>query len=155
MTFERASAKWIYGYVSDEALVDFENRQEFSIHPESGAVSYIGWWSVGFSRRIGRNHIQVELKKLYEGNPPHIIAHWHRYAVAQNVAELDRKTHGDANIALRAKALVEAFLGLTESLHMLRGLVDSPCSEALGGCCETEGDPRAVSEQSRIAVSAA
>jgi hypothetical protein len=139
MTFERASAKWIYGFVSDEVLVDFENRPEFSVHPESGGVSYDGWWSVGFSRRVGRNHIQVELKKLYEGTPPHIIAHWHRFAVPEAVAELDRKTHGNTNIAVRAKAVGEAFLRLTGSLQALSERMGAGFTQEDIGSLSTNG----------------
>lgn len=66
MTLARASRDWIYGYVEDSVLQEYENKPEFSIHPISGAVSYGGWWGVSYCNRMGRNHIKVELKKLYE-----------------------------------------------------------------------------------------
>lgn len=124
MTLERASRDWLYAYVSDAVLVDYESRSEFSIHPESGGVSYGGWWGTSRTSRIGREHIRVELKKLYEGCPPHVIVHWHRFAVAAAVAELDRKNNGDRNIAIRSKELIYAFLRVTEALEGL--------SDALG-----------------------
>ena len=70
MTLARASQEWMDGYVSDEVLREYESRPEFDVHSESGGVSYNGWWATGYSSRIGRNHICVELKKLYEGCPP-------------------------------------------------------------------------------------
>jgi hypothetical protein len=117
MTLLRSAEDWVYGCVSDEVLCDYEAHTEFSIYPESGSISYNGWWSVGRCHRVGRNHIQVELKGLYEGSPPHVISHWHRFAVSKKVAESDRKTHGDNNIALRAKAIAYAYLQLTETLE--------------------------------------
>lgn len=119
MTYEKASQDWVYGYVSDEVLAEYESRPEFTVHPETGGVSYGGWWGTNYTHRMGREHIQVELKKLYEGCPPHVIAHWHRYAVRQAVAERDFKIHGDRNIALRAKELIYAYLRVTEALEEL------------------------------------
>ena len=119
MTLQRASQKWVYGYVSDEVLREYEARPEFEVHSESGGVSYHGWWATSYSYRIGRNHICIELKKLYEGCPPHVIAHWHRFAVAKEVAEHDHEQHGTRNIAVRAKELIHAYLRVTESLEEL------------------------------------
>ena len=116
MTLQRASDEWLYGYVSDAVLTEYESRPEFSVHPESGGVSYGGWWATSYTHRIGRGHIRVELKKLYEGCPPHVIAHWHRFAVAEGVAEHDRTDHGDRNVAVRAKELIHSFLRVTEVL---------------------------------------
>jgi hypothetical protein len=125
MTRQRASKAWVHGYVRDEVLREYESRPEFDVHPETGGVSYDGWWAVGHSQRIGRDHIRIEMKKLYEGCPPHVIAHWHRFAVAKEVAEQDRGQHGDRNIAVRAKEVVHGYLRLTESLEAF--------SDAIGG----------------------
>lgn len=116
MSYQRASVEWVYGYVTDEVLLEYESRLEFEIHPESGGVSYGGWWGTDRTHRIGRHHIQIELKKLYEGCPPHIISHWHRFAVLQSVARHDQEQHGNHNIALRAKSVIQAYLDLTDSL---------------------------------------
>lgn len=119
MNYQRASMKWVYGYVRDEVLKEYETSAEFQIHPESGGVSYGGWWGTSRTNRMGRDHIRLELKKLYEGCPPHVIAHWHRFAVPQMVAERDHAAHGNRNIATRAKNVLEAYLALTKALVCL------------------------------------
>ncbi|WP_428510395.1 hypothetical protein [Roseateles sp.] len=119
ITLQRASRDHLMGYVRDEVLRDYQGRPIFEIHPMSGAVSYRGQWAVSFCHRMGRGHIALELKKLYEGNPPAVIEHWHRYAVSGKVAQEDRDRNGNANIAERAKALVQAFLRLTWAVAQL------------------------------------
>lgn len=116
MNQHRAWENSAQAYVSDMVLQEYESHTEFEIHPESGGVSYDGWWGTDRTNRIGRNHIQIELKKLYEGCPPHVIAHWHRFAVLQSVARHDQEQHGNHNIALRAKSVIQAYLDLTVSL---------------------------------------
>lgn len=119
MTFQRASQNWLYGFVSDAVLTEYESHIEYTLHPESGGVSYGGWWGTNYTDRFGREHIRVELKKLYEGCPPHVIAHWHRHAVAESVAEHDRAKNGNLNVALRAKAVAQSYLRITEALSRL------------------------------------
>lgn len=75
-------------FVTDTVLAMYEGRPEFQIYPEQGAVSYGSQWSVGYTRRIGRDLIAVELRKLYEGAPPDVVRHWHRHAVAPPVGDL-------------------------------------------------------------------
>ena len=125
MTYERASAEWLYAYVRDEVLCAYETRPEFDVSPESGSVAYDGWWATSYVRRFGRNHIKVELKKLYEGCPPHVIEHWHNFSSPQKMAEHDLATHGDKNIAIRAKDVVEAYLFLTRVLEELSDAIGS------------------------------
>ena len=125
MTLQRASKEWLYAFVSDAVLTEYESRPEYSLHPESGGVSYGGWWGTNYTSRVGREHIRVELKKLYEGCPPHVIAHWHRFAVPRAVADHDRAAHGDRSVSVRAKELMLAYLGVTEAITEL--------SERLGG----------------------
>ena len=125
MDRQRAAREFVYGYVRDEVLQEYESRAEFQLHPESGGVSYGGWWGTDRTYRIGRNHIQVELKKLYEGCPPHVISHWHRFAVPESVARHDKKQNGDRNIALRAKGVIQAYLDLTVSLQELSDRLDT------------------------------
>lgn len=69
-------------YVRDEVLSQYEGRPGFSIQPESGVVSYQGQWSVGYTRRVDRDVIAVEIRKLYETSPPDVVLHWNQYAVA-------------------------------------------------------------------------
>jgi hypothetical protein len=54
-------------YVRDEVLLAYENRPEFDIHPETGMVGNGTWWNVSYCRKVGRDHIAIELRKLYEG----------------------------------------------------------------------------------------
>src|SRR5262245_9322804 len=67
-------------FVRDEVLQEWETRDEFSVSPNSGDVSYGGWWSTDRSLRLGRHHIRTELRKLYEGTPPYVIRHFYRFA---------------------------------------------------------------------------
>ena len=64
-----------YVYVDDAVLCEYEGRPEFSIHPESGSVRYGTRWIVDYCSRVGRNLIRLDVKKLYEGVPPHVIRH--------------------------------------------------------------------------------
>jgi len=106
-------------YIRDEVLAEYEKREEFEISPESGFVSYDGRWSVSYCSRVGRNHIELELRKLYEGAPFDVIKHFNRFAVKAAVAEKDRETHGARHIGIRARDLVQAFLRLTATLAQL------------------------------------
>jgi hypothetical protein len=119
MTLQRASKDWLYGYVSDDVLKEYEARPEYSLYPESGGVSYGSWWGTSRTDRIGREHIRVELKKLYEGCPPAVISHWHRHAVPKSVAQNDWDKNGNQNVARRAKAIAFGYLRLTEAICQL------------------------------------
>ena len=119
MNYEQVSQKWIYGYVRDEVLQEYESHPEYQIHPESGGVSYGGWWETDRTNRIGRHHIKIELKKFYEGCPPQVILHWHRFAVTEEIAKHDSEKHGNRSIADRAKDVIDAYLSLLESLEEL------------------------------------
>lgn len=119
MDHARAGREHATAYVDDRVLQEYEGRSEFTIHPRSGAVSYRGQWSVGYCHRFGRNHIAVEIRKLYEGSPARVIEHWHRFAVPQAVAEADRQARGERHIGMRAEELVHAHLALTMALVKL------------------------------------
>lgn len=120
MTMHRAGRERAMAYVSDQVLRDYEGRPEFEIHPLSGAVSYRGQWSVGYCGRLGRDHIAVEIKKLYEGCPNAVIQHWHRFALPHAVASADQAANnGNRNIGIRAQELVHAYLTLTRTLTSL------------------------------------
>lgn len=116
MSLERASHEHLFAWVRDEVLQQYESRHEFEIHPLSGGVSYGGQWSVSYCHRVGREHIAIEIKKLYEGSPNAVIEHWHRFAVPRSVADVDETTHGDRNIGVRAQELVRAYLAMTSAL---------------------------------------
>jgi hypothetical protein len=116
MSMARASHEHLFAYVRDELLQEYENRPEFEIHPLSGAVSYRGQWSVSFCSRMGREHIAVELKKLYEGSRYEVVEHWHQFAVPRAIAESELSRNGDRNIGVRAQELVYSYLAITEAL---------------------------------------
>lgn len=105
-----------YVYIKDEALIRFQNDNDFLIYPESGDVSYGSWWSTDRSRCVGRNYILMELKKLYEGTPSYIIEHFNKFAVNKELAIRDKS---ETNIAKRTKLLIDSFLRLGEVLEQL------------------------------------
>lgn len=106
-------------YVSDTALIEFENKEEFDIYPETGNVGYNGWWSTVYSNRFGRNHIKLELKKLYEGVPNYIIKHFHSYSVPLDIVKKEKEIYGDKNIAIRVKNFIYSYINLIENLTIL------------------------------------
>lgn len=116
-------------YVADNVLKDWEGREEFSVHPMSGHVSYDGWWSTSYSHRHGRHHIALELRKLYEGTPPYVIKHFHRFAVTKAEADHDLKRYGNRHIGQRAEEVIYAFLALTESLASLSAQLAVPLDQ--------------------------
>jgi hypothetical protein len=106
-------------YVRDEVLLDYENRPEFDIHPENGSVGHNGWWSVGYCWRVGRDHIGLELRKLYEGAQFSVIKHYCAFAVKrESIADLDEGKKA-RNIGTRAHDLVKAYLELIAALQSI------------------------------------
>jgi hypothetical protein len=103
-------------YVTDDALLEYQDRPDFDINPESGFVGYGIQWHFSPCERYGRNHIEFELRKLYEGTGPEIIKHFHKYAVSAQAAELDLQTNGDRNVGTRAKEFISSFLEFTEAI---------------------------------------
>lgn len=98
-------------YVTDEVLGKFEGQDDYDITPETGGVRYSSQWAVSYGHRVGRNIIALELKKLYEGNGPEIVNHWHKFAVDPTSIEKKRK-----NIVDFAKELVDGYLILGDFL---------------------------------------
>jgi len=106
-------------YVRDDVLLDYENRPEFDIHPEDGSVGHNGWWSVGYSWRVGRDHIGLELRKLYEGAQFAVIKHYCAFAVKrESIADLVEGKKA-RNIGTRAHDLVRAYLDLIAALQSI------------------------------------
>lgn len=111
----RLNAKhWNYVYVSDEVLGKYEQDDNYIVYPESGAVSYKNQWSVSRCYRVGRNHLKIELSKLYEGTPDEVITYWNKYAVNENIIDKKQK-----NIGARSKSLVYTFLEFGELLSSI------------------------------------
>lgn len=105
-------------YVKDEVLGRFEGRPEYDISPESGAVSFGSQWAVSYCGRVERDLIRLEVKKLYEGNSPDIVRHYHQHAVAApagTFAEWSRVR----NIAVRARDVVHALARLGDEVAAL------------------------------------
>lgn len=72
--------------------------------------------------RVGRDFIQLELKKLYEGVPPTITRNWHRFATSPQRGSYAALTRVP-NVATRAKALTYALVTLGENLSALASAV--------------------------------
>jgi hypothetical protein len=113
-------------YINDAVLGAYEGRPEFRVNPNSGSVSFGTQWGVGFCDRVGRDLIRVELKKLYEGVPPHVTREWHSHAVdAPSKAAIERMAM-ERSIGVRAEQIVFATLALGESLSRLAQAVSLP-----------------------------
>lgn len=106
-------------FVKDDVLKLFEGKDEFIILPEHGIVSYGGWWATSYSIRYGRHHICVELRKLYEGTPSHIIRHFHLFSIPETLAKKEKKIYGERHIGHRAKEAIYGYLQLIESLSTI------------------------------------
>jgi hypothetical protein len=111
-------------YVRDGVLGKFEEAGGYEINPETGGVSNSGQWSVSYCERLGRDTIALELRKLYEGNRPSIIRHWHNYAIDPLRTGDFQLLRSLPNVASRSKRIVFALLGLGE-------LISSFASEVL------------------------
>ncbi len=110
-------------YVADAVLGAYEGKAEFQVFPESGAISFGNQWGVGNSDRIGRDLIRLELGKLYEGAPPSVIQHWHRFAVTPPRALLQAGAAPVRNIADRARDITLSLVELGEWLNELAGIL--------------------------------
>lgn len=109
----------MYVYVDDDVLQHYEeHRDRYSIHPESGSVSYGGQWSVSYCERVSRDLIQLEIKKLYEGCPPDVVRHWNRYAVDPPPG-IPRELIKEPNVGTRSKRIVYSFVELGAALSEL------------------------------------
>ena len=113
-------------YVDDSVLADYEGRPDFVVVPESGAVSFGTQWTVGYCRRVGRNLIRLELKKLYEGVPAAVTQRWHKFAVEPSPHGAYPAILDEQNIGKRAKALTYAIVNLGENLAALARRVGLP-----------------------------
>ncbi len=106
-------------YVDDAVLGAYEGRPKFRVNPKSGSVSFGTQWSVSYCDRVGRNLIRLELKKLYEGVPPHVTRHWNKFAVEPLPDTAYPAVLKERNIAIRAEEVTFAVVTLGESLAAL------------------------------------
>lgn len=106
-------------FVDDSVLEQYEEHPDrYSIHPETGAVSYRNQWSVGYCRRVSRNLIRLEIRKLYEGCPPDVVKHWHKYAVYPPGGNI-RQSADEPNVGSRSKKIVYSLVTLGEILSKI------------------------------------
>lgn len=100
-------------HVRDAVLDKFEKQPEvYTVHPDTGGVSYTHQWSVSYCHRVGRDLIALEIKKLYEGNPDDIIRHWHSHAVA----DAPMPGRDEPNVGSRSRRIVFGLAELGETL---------------------------------------
>lgn len=110
-------------YVGDTVLQEYENHPEkYEIHPESGAVGYGNQWHVGYCQRIGRDLIQLEVKKIYEGTPPDVVRHYNNHAVEPPTGDFNQ-LRAEPNVATRSKRIVYGLAGLGEAIADIANLV--------------------------------
>jgi hypothetical protein len=104
-------------YVRDEVLISYENRPEFDIHPETGSVGNGTWWAVGYCRRVGRDHIALELRKLYEDAQFSVIKHYCRYAVKESSVPVLKNDTEKRNIGIRAREVINGYLAYMRAIE--------------------------------------
>lgn len=112
-------------YVRDTVLGTFEAAGGYDIQPATGSVSNSGQWSVLYCERLGRDVIALELRKLYAGNRPSIIHHWHTYAIEPPQTGDIELLRSLPNVATRSMTIVYGLLDLGE-------LIASFASQVLG-----------------------
>jgi hypothetical protein len=126
-------------YVRDEVLMTYENRPEFDIHPETGSVGNGSWWAVGYCRRVGRDHIALELRKLYEGAQFSVIKHYCGYSVKENSVPLPKSDTEKRNIGIRAREVINGYLTYIRAIEDIcdsAGL--SSTAAEIGGLSESD-----------------
>lgn len=99
-------------FVADKVLGEYEGDSRYTINPTTGSVSYGGQWAVSDCRRVGRDIIAVELRKLYEGAPPDVVRIWNRHAVCQPAAAVSFRE----NVATRTEFIFTSLCDLGASL---------------------------------------
>jgi hypothetical protein len=128
-------------YVRDEVLQQYEDRSEFDIHPETGMVGHGSWWSVSFCRRVGRDHIALELRKLYEGAQFSVIKHYAQYAVKEDSVPEPSNELEKRNIGIRAHEFIDTYLTLADVLASLCDAAQLPyTAEEIGGLSRKDID---------------
>lgn len=121
-------------YIRDTVLRKYEGNEEFGIVPELGSVECGGQWSVGYSRRVGRDLIAVELRKLYEGVPSEVTKHWNKHSVLVSEKEYN-EIKKQSNIASRTKRIAYSLCEVGKVLASLRSTLEKEsysCKSVVG-----------------------
>lgn len=105
--------------VRDEVLGAYEGKPGYDVYPESGGVSFRNQWGVHWCRRVGRDLIELEIKKIYEAAPPRVIRHWNSYAVVPPANLGDPAFVNAPNIGSRARSTIEALARLGDKLAVV------------------------------------
>ena len=120
---------WDHVYVRDSVLEIYEGKPGFRVSPETGGVGYGNQWSVGPANRVGRDVIQVEIRKLYEGTPHRVVQRWNAFAIPATVDLLGAEGRAARNIGVRSQELV---YGMADVGVMLCGIAATFQLEAAG-----------------------
>lgn len=106
ITEERArnEMRFDFIYVSDNVLEKYESDDNYDVYPLTGSVSYRNQWAVSYCKRVGRNAIKIEVKKLYEGCSYEVIDYWNQFSISPS------EIIDGENIALKAQRLAKNFL---------------------------------------------
>jgi hypothetical protein len=94
---------------------------------------------VGFCRRVGRDHIALELRKLYEGAQFSVIKHYWGYAVKESSVPVPKSDAEKRNIGIRAREVVNGYLKYMKAIEEIcdaAGL--SSTAAEIGGLSESE-----------------
>lgn len=108
-----------YVYLLDHYLIEYENKEEFTLYPESGGINFQNWWELSFCGRRGRDYVRFELRKIYEGVPQDIIKEINKYAVEEEIVDENISKFGNRNIASRARKVIYGYLDLFLALSKL------------------------------------
>ncbi|MCH7870275.1 MAG: SDR family NAD(P)-dependent oxidoreductase [Planctomycetes bacterium] len=111
---------WDVVYVRDNVLARYEGQSGYTVYPDSGAVSFGKQWGVSFAKRVGRDLIELELKKLYEGSRPNTVRHWHHHLVPPPSDAVRAVTQ---NVGMRAERITYALVTLGEALEAGRAWI--------------------------------
>jgi hypothetical protein len=126
-------------YVRDKVLQQYEDGLEFEINPEAGYVSNGSWWSVGFCKRVGRDHIVLELRKLYENAQFPVVKHYCDFAVKEDSVSVPKNETEERNIGIRARELVEGYLALMDVIEQICDAAgELYTAEDIGGFSKSE-----------------
>lgn len=104
-------------FLKDEYLKSFENNDEYRLDPESGSVDYQGWWGIGSIGRVGRDYVELDLRKMYEGLPEALLIQLHPYAVEEEIVKTSITNLGERNIGLRAKEVITEYIHMFDCIH--------------------------------------